>query len=598
MRKLGKDELKLLGEDLPSAEEECFLLTGEDMRLLCERSALSGLPGNSEIAKKIAESFLDNSSSNIIAYLDLSGFKAYNDNYGFIRGDEVLKALASKFAELNPGFSGHIGGDDFVAIMPVEDFDPFARELLYFFDNQLKEFYDPLDFEKGCIISFDRQGNRNVFPLMGCTIVAFQNRGDFSIPDEVGEYAARLKSVASHKADYRVGNSVVFKAEGKRITPLREMILDRAIPLNTRRGIIESLGEMKDHSYLNAIYAVLADGESEMLLQKSALYALGKFRLTDTIPKIEKFLNHSSAHLRMRAVEALGELGVAGENIEENGIGQAFNDKNYYVRRAAVLAAGRTSDSRFITPLRQKLKNDPDLKAPVFISLAMLEDEDVMKRLAYFAKSAEVERELRGWALRIYTNSGRPLPREDVEVIMGSLREEPADFIVEVMALFAKSLESTAASELFNSREINYLLGFSNHESWRVRRGVCEFASSIGSLNGGSREDESNWAGNSLQGNIGETVQKLCYDQSLSVRVKAIETLASVSDKHALLLRFFKDPEPAVRAAAVSAVEQMRIPPERKPEIIEKLRLRLKDSSHEVTSRAASSILALLRDPE
>jgi diguanylate cyclase (GGDEF)-like protein len=50
----------------------------------------------------------------------LDHFKAYNDTYGFKKGDEVLQATADllkRTFEKTGIFLGHIGGDDFIAVL-------------------------------------------------------------------------------------------------------------------------------------------------------------------------------------------------------------------------------------------------------------------------------------------------------------------------------------------------------------------------------------------------------------------------------------------------------------------------------------------------
>ena len=55
-------------------------------------SPLTGLPGNSEIQKHLEEILSTEEFS--ILYLDLDQFKAYNDSYGFHKGDELLQETA------------------------------------------------------------------------------------------------------------------------------------------------------------------------------------------------------------------------------------------------------------------------------------------------------------------------------------------------------------------------------------------------------------------------------------------------------------------------------------------------------------------------
>ena len=59
-----------------------------------------------------------------ILYLDLDHFKAYNDVYGFIRGNDLIRLLARIASETvreygnDDDFVGHIGGGDVVITTP------------------------------------------------------------------------------------------------------------------------------------------------------------------------------------------------------------------------------------------------------------------------------------------------------------------------------------------------------------------------------------------------------------------------------------------------------------------------------------------------
>lgn len=83
---------------------------------------LTELPGNILIEEEIKKRVNDVKKKFAVLYVDLDNFKAYNDVYGFLKGDEVIKFVAhilkKNINELgNPDdFIGHIGGDDFIAI--------------------------------------------------------------------------------------------------------------------------------------------------------------------------------------------------------------------------------------------------------------------------------------------------------------------------------------------------------------------------------------------------------------------------------------------------------------------------------------------------
>ena len=107
-----------------------------------------------EIQKKI-----DSSKIFSLAYVDVDNFKPYNDRYGFVRGDEVLRMLSrlitSVILDLNlpESFVGHIGGDDFVFILPPARADEACKQILKNFNLIVRTFYDEQDRVRGSIES-------------------------------------------------------------------------------------------------------------------------------------------------------------------------------------------------------------------------------------------------------------------------------------------------------------------------------------------------------------------------------------------------------------------------------------------------------------
>jgi len=136
---------------------------------------LTGLPGNIAIIRE-AESRLRDGIPFCVAYLDLDHFKPFNDKYGFLRGDEVLRMTARvvvnavRSLNRNDTYVGHIGGDDFVFILPREIAEGVCDEVVQNFDLLIPNFYDEEDRIRGCIHSIDRQGNSHTFSMMTCSI--------------------------------------------------------------------------------------------------------------------------------------------------------------------------------------------------------------------------------------------------------------------------------------------------------------------------------------------------------------------------------------------------------------------------------------------
>jgi len=126
-------------------------------------SPLTGLPGNNRIEQEI-QARMERGQAIAVVYADLDNFKSFNDRYGFLRGDEVISLaaqvlrLAAQEAAGPDGFVGHIGGDDFVAIVPPEAAEGFSTRVIESFDARILSLDDPEDAGAGMIELEDRQG--------------------------------------------------------------------------------------------------------------------------------------------------------------------------------------------------------------------------------------------------------------------------------------------------------------------------------------------------------------------------------------------------------------------------------------------------------
>ena len=137
------------------------------------------------------------------AIADLDKFKAYNDKYGFEKGDEVIKETARiliKIVRAKAGthaFVGHIGGDAFVFIAPDEIIDDICKEIIAEFDKKVVSFYNAAAREAGYIIGKDRQGNEQKLGLLGISIGIVSNKSQtITHVAQVAEIGAELKKYA------------------------------------------------------------------------------------------------------------------------------------------------------------------------------------------------------------------------------------------------------------------------------------------------------------------------------------------------------------------------------------------------------------------
>jgi len=176
-------------------------------------SPLTGLPGNVQIQTELKKRLLRKETFQVL-YLDLDNFKAYNDVYGFLKGDEIIKFTAKTIVknlhalEDSDVFIGHIGGDDFVAIVDEKvDYDEICQNIIAEFDKEILKYFNDVDIERGYIEVLNRKGIAEDFPLTSISIgVVVADKKRFANTLEIGEVGAQVK----HLAKTMMGSSYVI----------------------------------------------------------------------------------------------------------------------------------------------------------------------------------------------------------------------------------------------------------------------------------------------------------------------------------------------------------------------------------------------------
>ena len=166
---------------------------------------LTRLPGNITIDKELAKR-LRIALPWAVLYVDMDNFKAFNDVYGFVHGDEAIVLLARILQDAthrkggNGDFVGHIGGDDFVVVTTPAHAEKIAEEAIANFDREVRQMYTPDDIVRGTIATKDRQGTMHTFPVMSISIgVVTSDRPSIKTIAQIGEIAAELKAFAKSK---------------------------------------------------------------------------------------------------------------------------------------------------------------------------------------------------------------------------------------------------------------------------------------------------------------------------------------------------------------------------------------------------------------
>jgi diguanylate cyclase (GGDEF)-like protein len=194
-----------------------------EMRAL---SPLTGLPGNHRINEEIAAR-MAGSQPFAVCHVDLDNFKAFNDRYGWLRGDDVitllagaLKQAAADVGEPQP-FLGHVGGDDFVFVCMPEQADEACERVIKTFDQGVVALYDPEDVAVGSISLVDRRGEVQRYPIVSVSIgVAIAGRRKFRDHREIVAVATEMKAVAKAQSGSAV--AVDRRSDGWVPQPLDE----------------------------------------------------------------------------------------------------------------------------------------------------------------------------------------------------------------------------------------------------------------------------------------------------------------------------------------------------------------------------------------
>jgi diguanylate cyclase (GGDEF)-like protein len=180
-----------------------LLLKVEHLQAIAiDANPLTHLPGNNTIVLTIQEA-IDADSDVALIYTDLDNFKSYNDAYGFSAGDDVLLFNANTLQDVllqvcgEEGFLGHIGGDDFVLMVPARHLYEVGDRIVQVFDEGIPEFYSEEDQQRGYIMAKDRNGGVRRHPLVAISLAGIILRTkDFTRYVEVATACAELKKEA------------------------------------------------------------------------------------------------------------------------------------------------------------------------------------------------------------------------------------------------------------------------------------------------------------------------------------------------------------------------------------------------------------------
>lgn len=189
------------------------------------------LPGTTTIEGDITRR-LETGEQFAVCYADLDFFKEYNDRYSYRDGDRVIRILATILHDVvkgvcgERGFVGHIGGDDFIFIIPSAAVPEVCGEIVAVFDLLIPHQYSEQDQRAGYFFGKDRRGHLHRVPLMTLSIGVITNsRRHFTTAREVSDLATEMKSYA------KTLPGSVYSVDRRTVD--RPVAVDQRVPFHT-----------------------------------------------------------------------------------------------------------------------------------------------------------------------------------------------------------------------------------------------------------------------------------------------------------------------------------------------------------------------------
>lgn len=171
----------------------------------------SRLPGPSIIEKEI-ERQIEMGQQFAVCYADLDNFKAFNDYYGYYFGDRIIQLTSRIIKDVvfdlcREGFVGHIGGDDFVFVIPADKVTSICEGIIKTFDAIIPYRYHPDDRQRGFIVTKNRRDVEESYVIMTLSIAVVINKG--KVFKHVGEMSHMLADLKKYAKSLKGSNYVI-----------------------------------------------------------------------------------------------------------------------------------------------------------------------------------------------------------------------------------------------------------------------------------------------------------------------------------------------------------------------------------------------------
>jgi DNA-binding response OmpR family regulator len=206
---------------------------------------LTQLPGRN-LTRRMLEQCLVSDHPFSAMSVDLNKIRVYNETYGDLAGDQLIKALGAILVDVSDedDFVGHIEADDFLLITPADKPERKAERICQQFDRISNRFYPKGDIERGYLISTGHSGIRRRIPLISIAIgIVSSTRRRFSGYVDVLTTARDYRYLAKQQpgSSWVSDNSPAISAQTGRTKRIGQSMLDQQ---TSRILVIEPDGAM------------------------------------------------------------------------------------------------------------------------------------------------------------------------------------------------------------------------------------------------------------------------------------------------------------------------------------------------------------------
>jgi len=177
------------------------------------RNRVTNLPGTDAIKREINHQLARGTAIATI-YIDIIGFKLFSATRGQQAQSQVLEFMSRTLVNLPRPMGiyecslAHMGGEHFVVLLKLEDYERFCNALIQEFDREVRQFYTREELDRGYITARDARGQEVRCPIMALSIgVAHTQYRVFKSAKKMFEILAQVRQKA-HPT--HPNNSVIF----------------------------------------------------------------------------------------------------------------------------------------------------------------------------------------------------------------------------------------------------------------------------------------------------------------------------------------------------------------------------------------------------